>query len=338
MQLSPTDLRFHGTGLRRPECVLAHASGLVFAADWSGGGGVAILDPCSGAVTRLRADDAAGLRPNGIMLEPGGSFLLAHLGDETGGVFRLFADGRHEPVLTQVDGAPLPPTNFVTTDGAGRLYITVSTRHMPRHRAARADVRDGFIVMQPPGGPPRIVADGLGYTNECAFDAAARFLYVNETFVRETSRFPVATDGTLGPRELVARYGRGQFPDGLALDADGAFWITSIVSNSVLRLSPDGSLEPILEDANPSRVEAVERAYAAGRLGRAELDLPHAGPLKNISSLAFGGPDLTTAYLGCLLGDAVASFTAPVAGAEPPHWRADLAPLADAGLIPPTAA
>ena len=29
--------------------------------------------------------------------------------------------------------------------------------------------------------------------------------------------------------------------------------------------------------------------------------------------LAFGGPDLKTAYLGCLLGDSIASFTMPVA-------------------------
>ncbi len=43
--------------------------------------------------------------------------------------------------------------------------------------------------------------------------------------------------------------------------------------------------------------------------------------LKNISSLAFGGADLRTAYLGCLLGDAITSFRAPVAGHSPVHWH-----------------
>jgi hypothetical protein len=43
--------------------------------------------------------------------------------------------------------------------------------------------------------------------------------------------------------------------------------------------------------------------------------------LKNISSIAFGGPDLRTAYLGCLLGDALATFRSPVAGAPPAHWN-----------------
>jgi sugar lactone lactonase YvrE len=37
----------------------------------------------------------------------------------------------------------------------------------------------------------RIVADGLGYTNECAIDISGQWLYVNETFSRRLSRFPV---------------------------------------------------------------------------------------------------------------------------------------------------
>ncbi|MCF3936732.1 SMP-30/gluconolactonase/LRE family protein [Acuticoccus sp. M5D2P5] len=331
-------LRFHGGGLKRPECVLAHQSGLLFTADWTGGGGVSILAPESGAVTRLLAAPDAGLKPNGVLLDDDGSFLLTDLGETTGGVFRLTADGRHTPVLTEMDGRPLPPSNFAAKDAEGRLYVTVSTRHIPRHLASRADIKDGFILMAPPGGAPQIVADGLGYTNECVFDAAGAFLYVNETFGRETSRFPVRADGTLGRREVVARYGRGVFPDGLVFDTDGALWITSIVSNSVIRLDPDGTLTTILDDADPDRVEAVERAYQANALTRTELDLPHDGPLKNISSLAFGGPDRRTAYLGCLLGDRIASFEAPVVGAEPAHWRADLTPLQEAGVLPADAA
>ena len=57
-----------------------------------------------------------------------------------------------------------------------------------------------------------------------------------------------------------------------------------------------------------------------GTLGRPHLDRAAGRVLNNISSLAFGGPDLRTAYLGCLLGDAIASFEAPVAGHPPFHW------------------
>ena len=63
-------------------------------------------------------------------------------------------------------------------------------------------------------------------------------------------------------------------------------------------------------------------------MGRPHLDRAVSKRLKNISNLAFGGPDLRTAYLGCLLGDSIASFETPVAGARPVHWQADLGPLA----------
>jgi hypothetical protein len=42
--------------------------------------------------------------------------------------------------------------------------------------------------------------------------------------------------------------------------------------------------------------------------------------LRNISSLAFSGPDLRTGLMGSLAGDALARFAAPVAGMPPVHW------------------
>ena len=332
------DLRFLGRGLDRPECVLAHASGVLFAADWRGGGGVAIVRP-DGGVARIPARGLAEpLRPNGIALEPGGSFLAAHLGERGGGVFRLHAGGRVEPVVEEIDGRPIPPTNFVMLDGAGRLWITVSTRHAPRHAAARPDVADGFVAVMEPGGAPRIVADGLGYTNECVLSSDGRWLLVNETFAKVTSRFEVRDGGALGPREVVARFGEGTFPDGLALDAEGGAWITSIVSNRVIRLRADGRADVVLEDAEPGALAETEALFRRGALDTARLARRHGRVLANVSSLAFGGPDLRTAHLGCLQGDAIASFRAPVAGARPVHWTADLAPLVGAGLMDEAAA
>jgi hypothetical protein len=42
---------------------------------------------------------------------------------------------------------------------------------------------------------------------------------------------------------------------------------------------------------------------------------------RNVSSLAFGGPDGRTAWLGCLLSDSLATFRSPVAGLPPSHWE-----------------
>ena len=46
-------------------------------------------------------------------------------------------DGRLEPFVTEVDGVALPPANFVTEGAAGRTWISVSTRHLPRHLGPR---------------------------------------------------------------------------------------------------------------------------------------------------------------------------------------------------------
>jgi hypothetical protein len=43
--------------------------------------------------------------------------------------------------------------------------------------------------------------------------------------------------------------------------------------------------------------------------------------LKNIASVAFGGADLKTVYLGNLAGAAIATFRSPIAGAKPVQWH-----------------
>jgi sugar lactone lactonase YvrE len=317
--LSLDQLAFTGSGLNRPECVLCTARGDIYTADWRGG--VAHVRPDGSQRMYVgRAPDGRELRPNGIALLADGSFLIADLGAELGGVFRLTRDGECSVFVDQVDGVPLPPSNFVFVDAAGRTWITVSTRHTPRAAAYRDDVADGFIVLVDCKGA-RIVADGLGYTNEAAIDPSGHWLYVNETFSRRLSRFPLLADGVLGAKEIVTEFGAGTFPDGLAFDVDGHAWITSIVSNRVIRVAPDGHQQIMLEDNDTEHLAWVEAAFVAGELGRPHLDNIRSQRLRNISSLAFGGRDLRTGYLGCLLGDAVAHLPMPVAGIAPTHWN-----------------
>ena len=310
-------MSFIGRGLSRPECVLATRAGVLCVSDW--GGGVTRIAP-DGAQTRILARNIAGLRPNGIALRRDGSFLLAHLGAADGGVYSLSRDGAAAPLLTELDGRPLPPTNFVLDDHEGRVWITVSTRLQPRHLGYRPDAADGFIVLLDRRGA-RLAADRLGYTNEVALHPSGDWLYVNETFARRLSRFQLAADGSLSGRETVTEFGAGTFPDGLCFDAEGGAWITSIVSNRVIRVAPDGSQEVVLEDSDPDHLAWVERAYQDGTMARPHLDDVKSRRLRNISSLAFGGPDLRTGYLGCLLGDSVASLPLPVAGHPPAHWE-----------------
>src|SRR5262249_8822055 len=147
--------------LHRPECVVGTPEGDLFVSDWRGG--VTAIAPSGMQESWIAAPGQFELKPNGIAPADDGSFFIAHLG-ETGGVWRLDRRGQVSPVVVEVDGMELPPTNFVARDNR-RLWISVSTRHLPRQRAWRGDVADGFVVLVDDAGA-RIVADGLHYTNE----------------------------------------------------------------------------------------------------------------------------------------------------------------------------
>jgi len=141
------------------------------------------------------------------------------------------------------------------------------------------------------------------------------------TFGRRLTRFRINPDGSLRDRQTVTEFGKGTFPDGLAFDAEGGVWVTSIVSNRVIRVAPDGSQQLILEDASETHVDWCEQAFLSGEMGRAHMDACGGRYLKNISSLAFGGADLRTAFLGSLKGESIFMFRSPVAGHPPVHWH-----------------
>lgn len=311
-------LVYVGNALSRPECVLATSSGRILTCDWRGG------------IVQIRPDGhqefigcplepgKSQLLPNGIALLPDGSILAANLSDR-GGVWRVTADGGMEPHIVEADGEPLPPANFVAVDRWGRTWITVSTRKQPRSLANRFAADDGFIVMKDEKGS-RIVADGFGFTNEVGIDPAGEWLYVNETFGRRLSRLPIRSDGSLGAKEVVVQFGHGTYPDGLAFDGEGAIWITSVISNRIIRVKPGEKPQILLEDSDPDHVQSVEDDFLADRFGPEHFTSSSGRYLTNISSLAFGGPDLRTVYIGSLGGTTIASFRSPIPGHPPVHW------------------
>ncbi|HVS29835.1 MAG TPA: SMP-30/gluconolactonase/LRE family protein [Thermoanaerobaculia bacterium] len=310
------NLRPLGTGLHRPESVLCTADGSVWTSDWRGG--VTRIEPDGTQTAFLCSDASLGLRPNGIALLPDRSFLLANLG-QGGGVWRLLRDGTARPFLLTVGDQTLPPSNFVLIDRQMRTWISVSTRHQPRHLAYRPDVADGFIVLVDDAGA-RVVAEGLGYTNEMQVDAAGETLLVNETFGRRLTRFRIGAGGSLSRGEIVAEFGSGTYPDGLCCDSANGIWITSPVSNRIIRVDRGGEQSAFFEDADRDHVAWVEQAFQSGTMGPPHLEKGGKTRLRNLSSLAFGGPDLRTAYLGSLQGTSVETMRLPVAGAEPVHW------------------
>ncbi|GAC1604401.1 MAG: hypothetical protein NVS3B2_09900 [Ramlibacter sp.] len=304
------EIGFYGSGLQRAECVLACASGKLFMSDRRGG----VMTIAPGGTQRLLGTSA--LVPNGIALQRDGSFLIANLGPD-GGVWQLDAQGTATPWLMEFEGKPLPRVNFVFNDAQERTWICVSATETGDHYPV--DGATGYVLLHDRAGT-RLVAAGLRYTNELRVSADGRSMYVNETFGRRLSRFRIGEGGALLERATVAEFEAGDFPDGMALDVEGGVWVVCVGSNRVYRVTQDGQRHTVIDDSRPEDIERLEQALVARALTRPMLSAATGKRLRNITSLAFGGPDLRTAYMGSLAGDALATFRSPVAGMPLAHW------------------
>ncbi|MBL8584873.1 MAG: SMP-30/gluconolactonase/LRE family protein [Rhizobiaceae bacterium] len=318
-RLKVEDFGFVESGLSRPECILCTATAGMFVSHDP----VGVLHIAPDGSRRLygRHDGApsAQFTPNGIALMRDGRLMIANSGLE-GGVWQVDRRGDCRPFLMEVEGRHLYPANFVLADEKDRLWICVSTRQVPRAKAYRRDIADGYIVLWD-GRKARIVAEGLGYTNECRLTADGAHLYVNETFGRRISRFSVSADGSLGNRETFAELGVGDYPDGGTLDALGGFWVTSVVSNRIYRFDRDGHAQLMFEDVDDAYMAMAEAAYRKDGLTVEILYADAGETLNHIASIAFGGPDMRTAYLGTLKMNRFPTFRSPVRGLQPAHWN-----------------
>lgn len=309
-------VEFIGPAVKRPECVVVTASGDVFASD--GRGGVSHHQPDGTCRVILARDPGFELIPNGIALLRDRSLLLANISPH-GGVWSLTLDGALSPFLLEVEGERIPQTNFVGIDDADRTWITVSTRHVPMATGAVKGVADGYVVLVDRRGA-RVVADGLGFTNEAKVDPSGQWLYVNETVGQRMSRYRILSGGSLGPRETVSEFAAGSFPDGLAFDAEGQVWMTCVISNEVIRVDPrSGRQAVVLQERNEAHIDAIVSIFDTGAF--AGWAAAPGSILENPTSITFGGLELHYAYLGFLQGRRLARFRTAVAGAVPPHWH-----------------
>jgi sugar lactone lactonase YvrE len=314
------DLGRVAIGVKRPECVLALADGSLVCSH--GDGGYSVVES-SGASRHIvkRDNDERKFLPNGIAVHPDGDVLFAHLGVRDGGIFAIDPNGTVRSVVDSVDGKPLPPTNYVSVTDAGGIWFTVSTRQIPRSLAWNKTVTDGFIGFHDSRGT-RIVADGLGYTNEIAFSPDGNWVYANETYAQRVSRFRLNEDGSLSDKEIVAQFGGADLPDGLTFDEHGGVWVTCIGSNRILLIRPDGEVQVVLDEPDEGFSATVAAGVQNGTLTWEDMQGPPGNaPLGNVSSLAFGSSSRRVAYLGSLTSDCIWTFPSPVTGAEPMHYR-----------------
>ncbi|HSV48040.1 MAG TPA: SMP-30/gluconolactonase/LRE family protein [Ramlibacter sp.] len=322
------DIGYWGHDLQRPECILAERDGTLWTADARGG--VVRIAPngeqqviaqraSQGVGTGATADQLmmGGTLPNGLAFDRDGNILIANFG--TDAIELMTREGASRTLYDRIDGQPLGKTNFILSDSRGRIWFTVTTRQVPWTRSINEKTADGYVGLIDEHGI-RIVADGFVGTNEIRLDEKEEWLYVVETNARRISRLRVAGDGSLGDREIYGPSDLGGFPDGFAFDSVGNLWITLILTERLIALTPEGEVLTLLDDGNPEALARYEAHYAAGTTTPELMGACRGTLAPMMASLTFGGPDLHTVYLGSLGGTTLPFFRSPVAGLPMSHW------------------
>ena len=329
-QVDRSAIRTIGHDLQRPECILAERDGILWAADARGGamriapdGSQQLVIPRveSAAAANVSFEDryvqAQGSLPNGMAFLENGDFIIANWG--TDAVEVMTREGKMRTLYTEIDGRPLGKTNFVARDSKGRIWLTVTTRMHPWTESINTGVLDGYIALIDSQGI-RIVAEGFGGTNEVRLDAKEEWLYVVESNARRISRLRVQDDGSLTHREVYGPSKLEGFPDGFAFDSFGNLWVTLIMTDKLIAITPEGDALTLLDDSNPEATSLLNKHYEAHTLTPDIMAAAHGTLAPWMASLTFGGADLRTVYLGSLRGTTIPCFTAPVAGLPLIHW------------------
>ena len=122
-------------------------------------------------------------------------------------------------------------------------------------------------------------------------------LIVGESWGARLTAFTVGTDGTLTDRRVFAAL-TDCVPDGICLDAEGAVWLASPLSNEVVRVLPRGAIAARITTGELSAFACMlggdarrtlfvctaptsdpEKAavWRSGRIETIEVDVPGAG-------------------------------------------------------------
>lgn len=274
------------TGLRFPE-------GPVPLAD----GSVLVTEIARGTLSRVGPDGTVdvvadcGGGPNGAAIGPdgevwitnnGGCFEFHDLGGflvpggvpdtwSGGSIQRVdLATGTVTTIYTECDGIPLRAPNDLVLDGHGGIWFT---DHGVRH--GRSSDRTGVYYAAVDGSSVTEVLFPLDAPNGIGLSPAGDRLYVAEThtgrlWAWDVPEPGVATgSGMLAPHgDLVVGLPGLQLFDSLAVDGAGNVCVATLNNGGITVASPDGS-----------QVDHV----------------PTDDPLT--TNIAFGGPDLTTAWV-----------------------------------------
>jgi gluconolactonase len=284
--IDKSTLQYVGHGLQRPECILAEPDGTLWSADARGG------------VVRLSPDGRQEI------VTQRSSAHFAVVGSEAeryphGTLPNGMAFARNRDILI---------SNF----GTDRLEIML--------RDGETLVLAGGIDGEPIGKVNFVLRDSRD-RNEIRFDGREEWLYVVETTGGCITRLRMDESGAPREREVFGPRKLGAWPDGIAFDSFGNLWGTTVYSDKLFVLTPEGDLRVLLDEGDPEKVDALKRQFFANGVTHDVLFATGRGIAPWMASVTSGGPDLRTAHIGPLEGSRIPYFRAPVPGLPLVHWK-----------------
>ena len=265
-------------GIERPEDVLSLPDGRILVSDSSSA--VAEILPDGSHLGRGKA----GGTPNGIALLPSGKIAVANFGLGCLQVLDLDS-GRIDTLADRTgDGTPLRYANYPLADRSGGVWLSCCTIDIDIPAALANPQPDGMIAYVTPDGEASVVARET-FPNCMAFGPGGTHLYVARTATTDVVRYEVLGPGRLGPAESfgpalggrradevgdgylgVARdpetARRWGFADGCAFDALGNLWVTLVMANAIVAISPDGQVLPVVAHDGETMVAPTSVCWA----------------------------------------------------------------------------
>ena len=179
--------------------------------------------------------DVATVRgqPGGIGWDPNGRLLVVSAAERE--LLRQDADGMVR--VADLTAHAVGRANDMVVDAAGRAYIG----HFGYDLLGGGTPAPASLVLVDTDGSVSTVADDLHFPNGCVISPDGATMIVAETAAHRLTAFAVGADGRLDDRRPFAEID-GFFPDGIALDAEGAVWAADPVGRRVVRVREGGTI------------------------------------------------------------------------------------------------
>ena len=172
----------------------------------------------------------------------------------------VWRDGELEFIVDEMEAETDNRFNDVIADPAGRVFCGT----MP------TDTRSATLYRMDTDGSITKALEGVGLSNGMGFTPDQKQMYFTDSLARKIYIFDYDIDSgdITNQRVFVETPDDGSIPDGMTVDAEGYVWSARWDGSSLYRYNPDGE-----------------------QVGQVRF------PAKKVSSVTFGGVDLTDMYV-----------------------------------------